>query len=127
MRLIDADELMKNYGFENATKYGNKNAKQQEHSYSTMMLYEIADVIEDAPTIDAVPVVRGEWIEIEQPGWSRSGYNATARIKCSECDEEAFNYSNTYREHNGSTTEYRWIKTNFCPNCGADMRKKVKE
>ena len=32
------------------TKYGNKDAEQQAHSYSTMMLYEIADMIEDAPT-----------------------------------------------------------------------------
>ena len=31
-------------------KYGNKDAEQQAHSYSTMMLYEIADMIEDAPT-----------------------------------------------------------------------------
>ena len=29
------------------TKYGNKNAKQQEHSYSTMMMYEVADLVED--------------------------------------------------------------------------------
>lgn len=29
------------------TKYGNKDAKQQEKSYSTMMMYEIADLVED--------------------------------------------------------------------------------
>lgn len=50
-RLIDADELIKQYNLDEATKYGNKNAKQQAHSYSTMMLYEIADMIDDAPTI----------------------------------------------------------------------------
>jgi len=50
-RLIDADELSKQYGLDDATKYGNKNAKQQEHSYSTMMMYEIANMIDDAPTI----------------------------------------------------------------------------
>ena len=56
-RLIDADLLMKNYDLKNATKYGNKNSKQQAHSYSTLMMYEIADMIEDAPTaydVDAV-------------------------------------------------------------------------
>lgn len=31
----------------NCTKYGNKNAKQQEKSYSTMMMYEVADLVED--------------------------------------------------------------------------------
>lgn len=58
MRLIDADALMENYNLKDATKYGNKNEKQQEHSYDTMYMYEIADMIEDAPTIEAVPVVR---------------------------------------------------------------------
>ena len=49
--LIDRNELIKQYGLENATKYGNKGAEQQRHSYSTMMMYEIADMIEDAETI----------------------------------------------------------------------------
>ena len=49
-RLIDADALLEQYNLNDATKYGNKDAEQQEHSYSTMMLYEIADMIEDAPT-----------------------------------------------------------------------------
>lgn len=49
-RLIDADALLEQYNLKDATKYGNKDAEQQTHSYSTMMLYEIADMIEDAPT-----------------------------------------------------------------------------
>ena len=31
----------------NCTKYGNKNAEQQEKSYSTMMMYEVADLVDD--------------------------------------------------------------------------------
>ena len=50
MRLIDADALMEQYNLKDATKYENKNAEQQVHSYSTLMLYEIANMIEDAPT-----------------------------------------------------------------------------
>ena len=50
MRLIDADALLEQYSLKDATKYGNKDAEQQAHSYSTMMLYEIADMIESAPT-----------------------------------------------------------------------------
>ena len=50
MRLIDADALLEKYNLKDATKYGNKDAQQQNHSYSTLMLYEIADMIEDAPT-----------------------------------------------------------------------------
>ena len=29
------------------TKYGNKDAEQQKKSYSTMMMYEISDLVED--------------------------------------------------------------------------------
>lgn len=50
MRLIDADALLEQYNLNDATKYGNKDSEQQAHSYSTMMLYKIADMIEDAPT-----------------------------------------------------------------------------
>lgn len=31
----------------NCTKYGNKNAEQQEKSYSTMMMYEVAELVDD--------------------------------------------------------------------------------
>ena len=50
MRLIDADALLEQYNLKDATKYGNKNSEQQAHSCGTLMLYEIADMIEDAPT-----------------------------------------------------------------------------
>ena len=76
MRLIDADALLEQYNLKDATKYGNKDAKQQNHSYSTLMLYEIADMIEDAPTAyDVEKVV--EQLEdrstLSRPvGWSKS-------------------------------------------------------
>lgn len=50
-RLIDADALKTAYGLECATKYGNESKEQQAHSYDTMMLYEIADMLDYAPTI----------------------------------------------------------------------------
>ena len=59
-RLIDADALLEQYNLKDATKYGNKDAEQQAHSYSTMMLYEIADMIEDAPTAYNVDKVVGQ-------------------------------------------------------------------
>lgn len=49
-RLIDADALLEQYSLKDATKYGNKDAEQQAHSYGTMMLYEIADMIDGATT-----------------------------------------------------------------------------
>lgn len=60
IRLIDANALktamMKAFDCEDATKYGNTSAEQQAHSYSTLMLYEISNIVEDcidnAPTVD---------------------------------------------------------------------------
>ena len=65
MRLIDADLVSKQYGLDDATKYGNKNAKQQNFSYSTMMMYEIANMIDDAPTVNAIPMSVIEDIKTE--------------------------------------------------------------
>ena len=69
--------------------------------------YELANgilkaisVVEDAPTVEAKPVVHGKWIEfdIDYGGIPTVGY------QCSECGQS-----------NGFITD-------FCPNCGADMR-----
>lgn len=57
-RLIDANALKWNLNVENAVKYGNETPEQLHNSYGTMMRYEIADYIDDAPTVDAVEVVR---------------------------------------------------------------------
>jgi hypothetical protein len=60
MRLIDADALFNwgKYKLSDAVKYGNKDEEHQDFSYSTLMMYEIAGEVDDAPTIDAVLVVR---------------------------------------------------------------------
>ena len=42
------EELKERADFlKDCTKYGNKNAKQQAESYNTMMMYEIADLVDD--------------------------------------------------------------------------------
>lgn len=59
MRLIDADSLF-NWGefkLADAVKYGNETAEQQRFSYSTLMMYEIADEIADAPTVESKPAM----------------------------------------------------------------------
>lgn len=50
-RLIDADAEAKKWGLDKATKYGNETAEQQHFSYSTMMMYEIVDILDDADVI----------------------------------------------------------------------------
>lgn len=48
--LISRSYLLKQYDLKDCTKYGSETAEQQRKSYDTMMLYEIAGMIEDAPT-----------------------------------------------------------------------------
>ena len=87
MRLIDADSLLEQYNLKDATKYGNKDAEQQAHSYSTMMLYEIADMIEDAPTAyDVDKVVE----QLEEVGQKMS--ESKSMQKCGKSSPENHRY-----------------------------------
>ena len=91
MRLIDADralEIVRGQGIEHPNAYHLTN-------YATLILRE-------APTVDAVEVVHGRWID--------KGEYAV----CTECGGR-------------SGTQYDGVEpiplmTQFCPNCGADMR-----
>ena len=99
---IDREALLKNFcGFDltKCVKYGNKTKEQIARSYGTLMMYEIADVIEDAPAADVAPVVHGEWI-LKHVG-------AGHYWECSSCHKNPCIY----------VTE----NTKFCPNCGAKM------
>lgn len=79
MRLIDADKLR----------------EKCDSPYWCVWLSEI----DDAPTVEAIPVVHGEWIAQDE---------GLTRFKCSVCNG---------KNHGGHEK--------FCPDCGADMRKKV--
>ena len=59
--------------------------------------------LEDAPTIDAVPVVHGEWISDRLVTTNGGTYGVR---RCSRCE--------AYYQDIG----YGW---NYCPNCGARM------
>jgi hypothetical protein len=62
---------------------------------------DIIDIVDEQPTIEARPVVRGEWID----GFFKD------TVECSVCFEK------------GVCKCYE-TRHNFCPNCGADMRPK---
>ena len=53
VRLINANALFGGK-LSDAVKYGNKTEEQQDYSYSTLMMYEIADEVDSAPTIAPV-------------------------------------------------------------------------
>ena len=92
MRLIDADEFM-------------RFTHEQLNLDETFDADDIWQMIAEQPTIEAQPVVHGEWVEGCIGGWV-----------CSVCHEEnCYAYNDNLKRFTDS----------FCPTCGADMRKKV--
>ena len=67
--------------------------------------WQFNKAIVNAPTIDAVEVKHGRWIETEEEVWHLYQRRTITRFRCSQCEQ----------------TENK--KSNYCPNCGADMRK----
>ena len=61
--------------------------------------------ISEQPSVEAVPVVHGEWIIGSKP-------------RCSICGKSAL------REYDREDW-LSYVPSDFCPNCGAHMRKKV--
>ena len=132
---------MEKYNLKDATKYGNRDAEQQNHSYSTMMLYEVADMIDDAPTIEAVPL---DGAYIKQIRWERDiALEQLADIGCelgrdmTDIKEklEAVPVHGEWLHHERPNSIWAICSAcnhplgafsyKFCPMCGADMRKKV--
>ncbi len=69
--------------------------------------YKIADF----PCTDVIEKIRkGKWIM--RGGWFR----------CSECDQKALLKES---DGTGGFYEYEQVKSNYCPNCGAKMMRKV--
>ena len=87
-RLIDMDELLNEF---EALK------NKAETLRDAICLDAVMAVIDTAPTIDAVPVVHGEWEEI------RNAYDELEGWIHRECGREVQS------------------KYNYCPNCGAKM------
>ena len=89
MRPVDADIIIQNLT-------GMKNY------YDAIALDGMIKALKEAPTIEAAPVVHGEWILEREPDGTPYCYH------CSVCDSDFMRIN---------------IKTVFpyCPNCGAKM------
>ena len=72
-------------------------------------VYEARCLIADLPAIEAKPVKHGEWIELP-----KALNPEETPCKCSSCGHILSFYGH-------------YKKSNFCPNCGADMRGEGKE
>ena len=100
MRLIDADALI-----EDCKKYLNTLNPDRDGKECTRIHWLIG-VLSNAPTIEERK--RGEWYK--PTGMMPPEYAGVYR--CSECDELAMRDWKTHKQK----------LTDFCPNCGADMR-----
>lgn len=97
MRLIDANKIIYSWQID---------ADGQEHDGVTLQ-----SIIDKMPTINPEPRKKGKWIKIpEFCGDDVSGF-IDNHFSCSECKKEAEINSWGF-----------YILSNFCPNCGADMR-----
>lgn len=97
VRLIDANDVVTIQVFDEMT---------EEYFMQTMTIAEMIDRWADEgcpPTIDAVPVVHGRWIDNTKLIEGYPDY----RFNCSECDFTVW--------------RARLDRSRYCPNCGAKM------
>ena len=69
-------------------------------------------IMEQAPAVDAAPVVHGRWVA-----------NSDGLPVCSVCDEIAMQRLFCDTTHGEWRYDVRLVKTPFCPSCGAKMDK----
>lgn len=86
------------------TKYGNKNAKQQAKSYSTMMMYEVAEMVDDL-------------IEIVKQG----------SVSDDVCEWIKYDYRTICPKNHDANNPYWRIPDNtdklkYCPYCGKKIK-----
>lgn len=89
MRLIDADALKKN------------NWRLLHCDFPHLSEMTLEELIDEAPTIDAVPVRHGHWTHERLVSTSGGTY---AVVRCSECK-----------------WQHPMLETKYCPSCGAKM------
>ena len=106
MRLIDADALI-----EEMSEKHRPNFHEDLKAYHMWLMWYWA--LKDAPTIDAVSVVHGEWIEHKQRTIVRDNNFIDffpTEYECSNCGLRRATYS------------INSPLSNYCPNCGAKMK-----
>lgn len=74
---------------------------------STDMEKCVRDFINELPAADVQPIKRGRWF-LRGGNWC-----------CSACNRKTLL---TLESNVGGCKEYGTVKTDYCPNCGADMR-----
>ena len=91
MRLVDAGPL---------EEFFDNKAKSWAGTWSGPAYSTALERVKDAPTVDAAPVVHGQWEKAEYGGF----------VRCDKCKDVYIDES--------WLTDGKW---NYCPNCGAKM------
>ena len=89
------------------TKYGNKNAKQQAESYNTMMMYEVADLVDDL-----IEIVKNGGVDDDVCKWKLFDNSLT--------DEPKWVYETTCGKYVGE--EHTSKAFVYCPYCGKKIK-----
>ena len=91
------------------TKYGNRNAEQQEKSYSTMMMYEVADLVDDL-----IEIVKQGSVSDDVCGYENTD-DEHCKWKINSVFPETINNPHVAERENISTAKY-------CPCCGKKIK-----
>lgn len=124
MRLIDADALIDDLKHDVALDQDSLDYEELTDSNREIIQFDkdckqnAIDLLQNAPTIEPERK-KGKWIPVDsysafggdEATWMAHG-NPVAFYYCSVCKEQA------YAGEDGES-----LITDFCPNCGADMRK----
>ena len=95
------EELKERADFlKDCTKYGNKNAKQQAESYNTMMMYEVADLVDDL-----IEIVKQGGVSDDVCEWKQDNMCEKVYRVCGGCFTSA--YQKDFK---------------FCPYCGKKIK-----
>ena len=105
MRPIDADAFLGTSIKEKRFVFDTKDYVNAQ--FVVRVVYkDLAEALNNAPTLDVAPVRHGRWIGIEYDGYA-DGCPVYDVFECSECGYE----------HKGESDTL----TSYCPNCGAKM------
>lgn len=104
MRLIDADKLLADNGMGVICSACEQNEYECGY-YHDYTLMDFCNMVDIAPTVDAVPARHGFWVIADAD---------KGEYICSVCGETDTDCSDRYSNHNV-------FGQNYCPNCGAKM------
>ena len=109
-RLIDANALMYAFRKYMAERFDSERCVSEENCMVCDRVCLWRRIVKDAPTVDAVEVVHGTWLDWHGNPVSPDEFYRWWR--CSECKYQYVFYEAVKREH---------FPSNYCPNCGAKM------